>query len=155
MQSQLTASIAFSESIQDVGHSDSHLQIGVLRKRENVLPDGISDACLFEPFGDVSFDLYANFPNVGDRFLGSPNDQAQSFLQKGLSVGRDANFPQRVDGCNFEVEAGIFGQHVAQLAHKPRNPSCSVYFGILCYSLNGHLSDSPDSVFQKVQNQRL
>lgn len=68
---------------------------------------------------------------------------------------RHTDFSQRVDGCDFEVEARVFGNNVTKLRHKSRYPIHSIYFGIIGNPLDRNFSNGPNSILQKIENERL
>jgi len=120
-----------------------------------VLLDGVANAGLLEAVSDVPLDLHAHLPNVGHWLVRGSEDQVQSFLEEGLAMHRHAYLFEGVDCCDFEVEAGVLGDHVAESGYETRDPAHSVQFGVFGDSLDRHLSDRPHPVLQEVQDQRL
>lgn len=76
-----------SESGQNVSYRDSHLQVGVLAQRRDVLLYGIADGRLVESVCYVPLHLHANLSDVGHRLTGSHVDSFQYGLQVALAKG--------------------------------------------------------------------
>lgn len=148
-------SIHWSKSVQNVCHCYSHLQIRVFRKREDVLFYCISHTCLLETMSDISLYLHTDFSDVRDWLIRSGDDEVKCFLQKGLTMHRQADFSERVDSCNFEVEARIFSDYITKFRNETRYPIYSIDSSIISYSLDSNFSNCPNSIFEEIKNERL
>ena len=68
---------------------------------------------------------------------------------------RQADFSERVDSCNFEVEARIFSDNIIKFRNETRYPIYSIDSSVISYSLDSYFSNCPNSIFEEIKNERL
>ncbi len=67
----------------------------------------------------------------------------------------EADLSQRVNGCNFEVEAGIFADDLTKFREERVNPGDSIDSSKIADSVNSHSSNCWDPIFEIVEEKRF
>lgn len=73
-----------------------------------MLFDCVTNGRLVPTYSNVPFNFYAHFSDVWYDFSWCHHDKVDGLFQEAFSKGGEANFFEGVDGCNFEMEAGVF-----------------------------------------------
>lgn len=104
---------------------------------------------------DLALHLHAHLADVRHGLAAGRDDEGQGLVEEDFSVDGQADLLEGVDGCDFEVEAGILCDHLAQTGDEGVYPVHSVGLGQVGDALDGCCSDGGDAVLEVVEDERL